>query len=352
MLRVGLFCVSWSGDAASAIAHAFVTAVTAMAGKIGTMVSKILWQKAEGYLLVSHKVCRRIANPTVHKPILIWLEQLNVSQDTEIPERLLAQFEVRTCTSTEELDGLVNSLLPAAIFFNCDYPDRRRLASFARAKKRFTSVPIVMVTLQHSETLAVWAFRQGALDYLIKPLDPAELASCIERIVGISKLQDGQDKRIANTANALIPSEVPRAVVSKKQKFSPAICFVQKHYSERIYSDTMARLCGMSPTHFSHAFKQTFDVTFQQFILRYRVREACKLLQSPGANIADVAYNVGFSDPSYFTRVFKRYVGTSPSNFVSGVVDLPKSQFESEAEAGTLMSSSQVVRQLSGNFSR
>jgi AraC-like DNA-binding protein len=288
----------------------------------------------------------------VHKPTLIWLEQLNVPQDTEIPERLLAQLEVRTCTSTEELNGLVNSLLPAAIFFNFDYPDRGQLASFARAKKRFTSVPMVMVTLQHSETLAVWAFREGALDYLIKPLDPAELASCIERIVGISTLQGSQDKRIINTTNASIPSEVPRAVHGKKQKLSPAICFVQQHYSERIYSDAMARLCGMSPTHFSHAFKQTFDVTFQQFILRYRVREACKLLQSPSANISDVAYNVGFSDPSYFTRVFKRYVGTSPSSFVSGVVDLPKSQSESEAEAGTLTSSSQVVRQLSGNFSR
>jgi AraC-like DNA-binding protein len=288
----------------------------------------------------------------MHKPTIIWVEQLNVAQDAEIPERLLAQFEVRTCTSAEELDGLVEPLSPAAIFFDFDYPDRDRLVSFARAKRRFTSVPIVMLTLHHSESLAIWAFREGALDYLIKPLDPAEFASCIERIVGISKLQGSRDKRIINTINASIPSEVPRSVHSKKQKLSPAICFVQKHYSERIYSDAMARLCGMSPTHFSHAFKQSFDVTFQQFILRYRVREACKLLQSPGANISDVAYNVGFSDPSYFTRVFKRYVGTSPSNFVTGLVDSPRSQSESEAGAGRLTSSSQVVRQLSGNFSR
>jgi AraC-like DNA-binding protein len=43
--------------------------------------------------------------------------------------------------------------------------------------------------------------------------------------------------------------------------------------------------------------------------------EACKELRHPNVPIGNVAYSVGFNDPSYFTRVFRRYVGCSPSEF-------------------------------------
>jgi len=302
-----------------------------------------------GLMLYRH--CHYKAKLNVQKPTIILVEQLSVSQDQEIPEKLLEHFKVRTCRSTTEIDGLVTRLSPAAIFFDFDYPDRGQLASFARIKTQFKSIPIVMFTLQHSEALAVWAFRQGALDYLVKPFDSFEINSCIERVIGIAQLQTSQRNRDASVANVPIPGDVPRPVQGKKSKLSAAVYFVQQHYNEKIYSDAIARLCGMSPTHFSRAFKQTFDVTFQDFILRYRVREACKMLRDPNANISEVAYNVGFSDPSYFTRVFKRYVGASPSDFASGIVDLPKSEADFGEEQGMFTSGSQIVRQLTDNFS-
>lgn len=298
-----------------------------------------------------YRHCHYKVKLNVQKPTIIWVEQLSISQDHEIPKKMLEHFDVRICRSTTEIDELVTRLSPAAIFFDFDYPDRQRLAAFARVKTQFKSIPIVMFTLQHSETLAVWAFRRGAMDYLVKPFDSAEINGCIERVIGITQLQTSQRNRDVNVANAPIPSDVPRAVQGKKSKLAAAVYFVQQHYNERIYSDAMARLCGMSPTHFSRAFKQTFDVTFQDFILRYRVREACKKLRDPNANISEVAYNVGFSDPSYFTRVFKRYVGASPSDFASGTVDLPKSESEFGEEPGMFTSGSQIVRQLTDNFS-
>jgi two-component system response regulator YesN len=99
----------------------------------------------------------------------------------------------------------------------------------------------------------------------------------------------------------------------------------------------MARICDMSASHFSRAFKKAYNLTFQEFLLRYRVYQACRFLNASSANISDVAYCVGFSDPSYFTRVFKRYVGVAPSEFVAA----------NEGDAST----SQVVRTLSTSFS-
>ena len=284
----------------------------------------------------------------VNKPTLVWVDQLTTSSSASVPSLLLDRFSVRTCSSVESLQELLDKLDPAAVFFDFDYPDRRRLAGFSRVKEQNASTPVVMVTLQHSESLAVWTYRHGALDYLVKPVNPAELGNCVDRILEISKLRLSQQGRTANPFKPNIPSDIPNTARTRKDKLSPAIYFVQQNFSQRIYSDAMARLCGMSASHFSRAFKQHYRVTFQEFLLRYRVRRACQKLQARIVNIADVAYAVGFSDPSYFTRVFKRFVGLSPSEYSTSAGTLDDAMLENIEDKMT--SSSQIVRQLSGSF--
>ena len=112
----------------------------------------------------------------------------------------------------------------------------------------------------------------------------------------------------------------------------------------------MARLCGMSSSQFSRAFKKVYDTTFQEFVVRYRVFQAFNALQAPGANISEIAYSVGFSDPSYFTRVFKRYVGVAPSEVNTADRYAIKCALEPEMIAADDSSTSQLVRSLSTGF--
>jgi AraC-like DNA-binding protein len=98
-------------------------------------------------------------------------------------------------------------------------------------------------------------------------------------------------------------------------RLAPAVYFVQKTFRQKIRNADIAERCGMSPFHFSHAFAETFSLTFQEFVLRYRIFEACKELQHPNVPVANVAYSVGFNDPSYFARVFRRFIGVSPSEY-------------------------------------
>ena len=95
----------------------------------------------------------------------------------------------------------------------------------------------------------------------------------------------------------------------------PAIYFVKQKFREKIRSDEVAQACGMNTFRFSRAFHATFGLTFQDYVLRYRILESCRLLRHPDACITKVAYSVGFNDASYFSRVFRRFVGTSPSAY-------------------------------------
>jgi AraC-like DNA-binding protein len=246
----------------------------------------------------------------------------------------------------------VADINPAGIVFDFDYPDRHRLAVFSHTKRQLPAIPMVMVTLQHSESLAIWAYRNGALDYLVKPIDDGELAVCIERLLEINELKTKPSKqRHAVKLGTPIPNDVPHVPKNAQDRLAPAVFYIQQHYNRQIYSDAVARLCNMSASHFSHAFSKSYGVTFQEFLLRYRVNRACaQLHEERSVRVAEIAFSVGFSDPSYFTRVFKRYIGVAPSEYRKSVGD-GVTAASSDAETNEkLISSSQVVRQLSDSY--
>lgn len=284
------------------------------------------------------------------KPIVIWFEQLTGSGVCEVPALFDQHFSVRSATSEQNLESLLGEVDVAAVFFDFDFPDRHRLAVFAKTKRLYPSIPLVILSVQHSESLSTWAFRAGALDFLVKPANQGEIEGCVRRILAICDVQRSQGKRTTNAAMSPIPTEVPHGAHTTRSRLAPAVCYVQQHYNEHIFSDVMARLCDMSPSSFSHAFSKTYGLTFQEFLLRYRVRRACQQLRSPlRQQISDVAYSVGFSDPSYFSRVFKRYIGIAPSEFATADGS-KQADFVTNESSDDPLSSSGIIRQLKTAF--
>jgi two-component system response regulator YesN len=287
----------------------------------------------------------------VNKRLVVWVSQLVGTQGYDVPTQVLDEFDVRTTSLQEDIETLVLNHSCAGVFFDFDYPDRRRLEMFSRAIARFPSIPFIMVTLQHSESLAVWSFRIGAADYLVKPLQDAEIERCIDSLlINIQPLPQQKNRQTRNNLTIPIPETIPNMPNSKKQQLAPAVTYVRLNYSQRIVSDGMARLCGMSSSHFGRAFKQVYDMTFQDFVVRYRVFQAFNALKAPGANVSEIAYSVGFSDPSYFTRVFKRYVGVAPSELSAIDFYAIEGALEHEMIATDDSSTSQLVRSLSSSF--
>lgn len=283
--------------------------------------------------------------------MVVWVSQLAAAQTYDVPEQVLNRFDVRMTSITEDIESLISNEGCAGVFFDFDYPDRRRLQRFANANARFPTIPFIIVTLQHSESLAVWSLRIGVMDYLVKPLQTAEVQRCIDSLLmDEPPLSQRKNRQNPIHVDIPIPDTVAKMPNSKKQQLAPAVTFIRRNYSRRIVSDGMARLCGMSPSQFGRAFKQVYDMTFQDFVVRYRVFRALGALQAPAVNIAEVAYSVGFSDPSYFTRVFKRYVGVAPSELSAVDGHAIKGILEKEMVVLDDSSTSQLVRSLSISF--
>lgn len=95
------------------------------------------------------------------------------------------------------------------------------------------------------------------------------------------------------------------------------IQYIQEHYAEPITLKDASRLIDRNPYYISHLFKQETGWTFSDYIQKTRVERAKGLLKTPRLKIHDIARQVGFEDPAYFSKVFKKWVQQTPREWKS-----------------------------------
>jgi AraC-like DNA-binding protein len=254
----------------------------------------------------------------------IWIDLTLSVKDGELPSGLREYCKVSHCDAARNLDEPIRRRSPDLICFDFDYPDRTGLRLLRETKVAHASIPILMWTVQHSESLAIWAFRNRVWDYLVKPVPEPELKRCMTALLRASEQRKAQSRRTVSTHSDRIPDEIAYAQKADVHVLAGAIFYVERHFRARIRSEEVATHCGLSPFRFSRLFKDTFGVTFREYLVNFRLREACRLLENPTVSVADVAFAVGFNDPSYFSRIFKQRIGTTPSLLLD--VGLPAAQ--------------------------
>lgn len=94
-----------------------------------------------------------------------------------------------------------------------------------------------------------------------------------------------------------------------------AIAFIHENYAEGFSIAELASLLGMERRRFSELFEQHKGLSPIQYITEYRIRIAREMLRVGKHSIAEIAEKVGYQDHFYFSRVFKKHVGMSPSKY-------------------------------------
>ena len=93
------------------------------------------------------------------------------------------------------------------------------------------------------------------------------------------------------------------------------ISWIDEHYTEHISLDDMAMLCNLSPKYLCGFFKRMTGFTPTEYINRLRIEKACLALSDGHTSITDAAFDNGFNELSYFSKLFKKYVGCSPREY-------------------------------------
>lgn len=249
------------------------------------------------------------------KLTLLWVD-LQVSDDSAGPDPLLHEFfAISECGRNSRIAQQFVSSAPDAVCFDFDFPDRAGLKVVEEVKRQFPSIPMFVSTVQHSEELAVWAFRSRMTDFLVKPLAQNELLRTVAVLRDIRRAKRGQEGRhMAKSRPALPESVVRNKSQDNESRLQPAIYYVQQNFREKIRAETVAKLCNMSTFRFSREFKDTVGIAFRDYVVRYRLREAYHQLKTGQVSVTDAAYANGFNDVGYFSRMFKRHFNICPSD--------------------------------------
>lgn len=112
--------------------------------------------------------------------------------------------------------------------------------------------------------------------------------------------------------NALRPSENDFSI-------DRLICEINSRYMENWTVASMADFCKLSESYFSHTFKQRMGVPPMQFLSRLRIEKAKEFLTANSMSVSTVARLVGYDDPLYFSRVFRKSTGIAPHKFYHSI---------------------------------
>ncbi len=96
--------------------------------------------------------------------------------------------------------------------------------------------------------------------------------------------------------------------------------YISEHYTEKISLQGIADELNISFGYLSKCFKQVEGIPLTAYLLNYRLEKAKELMRLQKNNISEVCFQVGFTDPNYFSKCFKNHTGLSPKEFCQKII--------------------------------
>ncbi|MEO0338914.1 MAG: response regulator [Bacteroidota bacterium] len=249
------------------------------------------------------------------------LPQLLIVEDnkdivTYLESCLEGQYQLRI--AHDGLEGVAAALafIPDLIISDVSMPNLSGLELCEQLKTNpITShIPIVLLTAKSDQVSKNEGLSKGADAYLGKPFNRKELLIRLEKLL---ELRATLQNRYQNPG-AL--TQVPQESTQVEDEFILELYQEIKNNldDEHFGIQELCRAIGMSRAQLHRKLKALTGLSASHFIRNFRLHQAKSLLFSTDLNISQIAFEVGFKDPKYFSRSFSEYYGESPQKMRSG----------------------------------
>lgn len=229
-------------------------------------------------------------------------EYYNVSEATQGKEAL-------EILSTQNIDFIISDLMMPVM-------DGVELSKRVKANFNLSHIPFLMLTAKTSNETRIESFRIGVDEYLLKPFDETLLLARIANILENRRRLQQKFSFNMDLGELNIDEES-----SDKKFLNKAMQIVKENYKDSYYEVTdFIEAMGVSKSLMNKKMKNLTGQSVGQFIRNYRLNIARELILKNKAtrnkNISEIAYEVGFNDPKYFTRCFTRHFHQTPSSLM------------------------------------
>ena len=181
-----------------------------------------------------------------------------------------------------------------------------------RKNAKTSHIPVVILTSKSSQESQIEGMQSGADDFISKPFH----ADILE--LRVAKLLEAKERLRKSWQDSVLNQDLQQAFVFEDEFLSKATQVVIEHLEEADFDvEHLEQAMDMSKMQLYRKLKMLTSLAGNEFIRSIRLQQARLLLEKGSLNVSEVAYQVGFNDPAYFTRAFKKQYGHSPKTFIS-----------------------------------
>jgi len=256
---------------------------------------------------------------TDETPLLLLIED---NADVAIYIRTCLEGQYKVLWARNGQLGIEKALetVPDVIISDVMMPlkDGYEVTQFLKNDERTSHIPIILLTAKAGVSSRITGLERGADVYLSKPFDKKELLVHVENLIELRrKLQahyaGGATFSLNKTAiHEPFPAD-EKAVQIEDAFLEKVNEILEKHLSNSEFEvPQLSREVLMSQSQIYRKIKALTGKSIVAYLRSYRLQKGRELLRTSAKNISEVAYEVGFSDPAYFSRLFSKEFGVPP----------------------------------------
>lgn len=202
---------------------------------------------------------------------------------------------------------MIHTIQPDLLFTDIRMPDISGLELLRHARDKYPNMLFVVLSGYSEFEYARRAIEYGVLGFCLKPFDEGELYALLEKA---GALLDQVGERGQGKPPERQRSDTMRGI----------LLYLCEHYKDpQLSTNKIAQAFGFHPNYISQIFKKSENETLTNYLMRLRIEKACALLENSDCQVRQAGEQVGYPDYLYFTKVFKRHMGVTPSEYRAGL---------------------------------
>ncbi|KGK85057.1 histidine kinase [Desulfosporosinus sp. HMP52] len=221
-----------------------------------------------------------------------------------VAEELDPKDKLITCDNGIQAVKLAKQYRPDVIIMDILIPEMDGLQALQEIKKFLPQVSVVILSACSDFSYAQTAIRLRVQDYLLKPIKPSVFKQVFHDL-----LATVADNKI-DPDEEIVEQQTDQIYLIEK-----SLKYIHDNFKQKLPLQLVSSKVFLNPQYFSRIFKKEVGVSYIDYVNKLKIEYACKLLETTDYPAYRISSECGFTDPSYFNRVFVQQMNMTPKAY-------------------------------------
>lgn len=213
---------------------------------------------------------------------------------------------VYTARNGAEVLKALEEYLPDILIIDIKMPVVDGLEVAGRLWEKKSGISVIILTAYAEFEYARQALQYHVSEYIVKTAVLEQLPDAIKRVCDLRMQTNGQQQ---------VPADIPETIRNEDRLIQQVNQYINQNYCSRISLTDMAGTLHINKSYLSHIYKEKTGKNIFDVISEKRMDLAKDLMRKTDLRLNEIALRVGFDDPAYFSRFFRKYTGMSPKDY-------------------------------------